>query len=529
MLTRNNKQTNSTKIVLAATAGFFVLLLTACATPLMPHNEPASFAMPVATNNASWDPLLNNLPDDKSDQQGGSWFSILNTGQESLYRRLAQIDTATQSIDGQYFLWLEDAVGSLLFERLLMAAERGVRVRLLLDDSFLAGEDAALLAMDEHPNISVRIYNPFVVRQDSMTKRYIENLNAFSRTNHRMHNKLMIADSTTAIVGGRNIADEYFGFGKELNFRDFDVVTTGAAVPELSKGFDVFWNSGWAFPVPEVDHKYKHRDRQGTDFQLLRTDLRYRAAELDPWQSSVRAHPQNWSANWQALAPTMIAGKAHLVQDKPHFETQAPAQLASRIHQETLNTNEEVIAVTAYLVATEGMLETIRQQSEKGVSFRFLTNSLASNNHVAAHTAYRHHRRALLQAGAGLHEVRPDGAGRALYEGPGYHAEQVGLHGKILILDNDRVFIGTPNLDPRSFYLNTEMGLLIESPELNAQVRKAVQPNFSMSNSWRVQLSDEGSLSWHSDDGTLKRQPAGGFGRRIKDFFIGLFPIDSEM
>jgi putative cardiolipin synthase len=197
------------------------LIISSCAIPIKPHSEPPSYALRPAIQSSAWELFNDNLP---NNNQHSSWFSLLNTGQESLARRLALIDSAETAIDAQYFLWLEDAVGSLSFERLLAAADRGVRIRLLLDDSFLAGEDSVILALAEHPNMHVRIYNPFAIRSSSMTNRYIENMNDFSRTNHRMHNKLLIGDSTVAIIGGRNIADEYFGFGIERNFRDFDLL-----------------------------------------------------------------------------------------------------------------------------------------------------------------------------------------------------------------------------------------------------------------------------------------------------------------
>jgi phosphatidylserine/phosphatidylglycerophosphate/cardiolipin synthase-like enzyme len=406
-----------------------VLLLSACATPLKPQPQPESQAFPPGTETVAWESLRRNLPAPES----SSWFSIFDTGTEDLRWRLAMIDTARVSLDLQYFLWLEDAVGALLFERLLLAADRGVRVRLLVDDSFLSGEDPVVLALDVHPNVDVRIFNPYQLRSENMLVRYIDNLNDFGRTNHRMHNKLIVADTEVAIVGGRNIADEYFGFGAALNFRDFGVITTGAVVPVLASGFDSYWNSGWAFPVTAVDQQQDSTD----DLNELRQEL---------------------------LARDSI-----------------------------------------------------------------LTNSLASTNHVPAHAAFRHHRKQLIEAGAELHVFRPDGLDRAQYEAPGFMAEQFGLHGKVLIFDDDRVYIGTLNLDPRSMVLNTEMGLLIHSPAVNAAVREAFAPNFSLDNSWRVEHNEDGQLTWRSHDGVLTLQPAGGFWRRVADFFYGLFPIDSQM
>jgi len=499
-----------------------VLLLSACATPLKPHSQPESFFLPSDPASAAWEPLHSNLPADWVT----SWFDIQAIGPEALRWRLALIDTATTSIDAQYFIWKNDAVGSLLLERVLQAAERGVRVRLLVDDSFLSGEDEVMLAVDAHPNIEMRIFNPFQLRSSSMLARFIENLNDFERTNHRMHNKLLISDGEAAIVGGRNIADEYFGFDRELNFRTFDVLTTGKVLPEISAAFDVYWNSGWAFPITIVDHKQASEQ----DLVQLRVDLRANAAVMDAWLATSGTEPRNWPERWAELARTMLPGEATILQDDPHFEEGAPpVQAADHIRKIFSKTNEDVMSVSAYLIPSESLLQIVRELSDRGVRIRALTNSLASNNHIAAHTAYRHRRKQILEAGVELYELRPDAAERAQFEAPGITARHVGLHAKILILDKRLVFVGTINTDPRSMILNTEVSLMIDSPELAAGILAAFAADFSPDNSWRVELNEAGELIWRSGDDVLTHQPAGGIGRRLADFFYGLFPVDSQM
>ncbi len=498
-----------------------VLLLSACATPLKQQQQLESRAFPPGTETVAWESLRRNLPDLES----SSWFSIFDTGSEDLRLRLAMIDTARVSLDLQYFLWLEDAVGALLFERILLAADRGVRVRLLVDDSFLSGEDPVVLALDVHPNVEVRIFNPYQLRSNNMLVRFIDNLNDFERTNHRMHNKLIVADTEVAIVGGRNIADEYFGFGTALNFRDFGVITTGAVVPELAGGFDKYWNSGWAFPVTVVDQQQDNAD----DLNDLRQELLAKDSILDAWQVDAAAGLHDWSNEWAVLASSMLPGEAEMLQDKPHFEGAPPELVAHRVRDAIHQSEDEILGISAYLIPTSSLVETIRERNEQGIRIRLLTNSLASTNHVPAHVAYRHHRKQLIEAGAELYVFRPDGLDRAQYEAPGFTAEQFGLHGKVLIFDDDRVYIGTLNLDPRSMVLNTEIGLLIHSPAVNAAVREAFAPNFSLDNSWRVEHNEDGELIWRSHDGVLTLQPAGGFWRRVADFFYGLFPIDSQM
>ena len=225
----------------------------------------------------------------------------------------------------------------------------------------------------------------------------------------------------------------------------------------------------------------------------------------------------------------MIEGQATLLLDKPHFEEKLPTQVSEKLLQTFRGSEGEIIAISAYLIMTDELLNSIQFAINKGVKVSFLTNSLASTNHIAAHSAYRHHRKALLETGAKLFTVRLDAENRLEHEPPGFVAEHFGLHGKVVILDDDHVFIGTLNLDPSSMFLNTEMGLLIESPELNAAVRTAFLSDFSPQSSWKLELEENGEISWTSSDKILTQQPANNIGQRIMDFIFGLFPIDSEM
>ena len=498
------------------------ILLAGCATPLKPEPQPESFALTPDTPGVAWAPLLDNLPGSRD----LSWFDIQDVGPEALRWRLAMLDTATTTIDAQYFIWKQDAVGSLLMERLLRAADRGVRVRLLVDDSFLSGEDEMMLEVDAHPNVDMRIFNPFQVRSSSMSYRYLENLNDYSRTNHRMHNKLLIADGQVAIAGGRNIASEYFGFNKAENFRDFDVLTTGKVLPEISASFDDYWNSGWAYPVTIVDH----RSANVSELASLRKRLRLDASVLDDWQATVDTDPQTLPARWTTLAGTLLPGKARILEDNPHFEGESlPVQAAHHISRLFSTTNKEAMSISAYLIPSDELLQMAQVLTDRGVRIRALTNSLASNNHVPAHTAYRHRRKQIIEAGVDLHELRPDPTERDHFEAPGFRAEIVRLHAKILILDRRLVFVGTINTDPRSMVLNTEVSLMIDSPELARGILAAFAPDFLPENSWQVTLNEQGELQWQSGNEVLKMQPAGSVWQRMGDAFFGLLPIDTQM
>lgn len=226
----------------------------------------------------------------------------------------------------------------------------------------------------------------------------------------------------------------------------------------------------------------------------------------------------------------MLSGKAKIHQDYPDILGDVPPrQAAEHVLELFALTEADVVSISAYLIPPDSVLHTASKLSERGVQIRALTNSLASNNHVAAHTAYRHRREQILDAGVTLHELRPHAAERARFEAPGFTAEYIGLYAKILVLDRRLVFVGTLNADPRSIVLNTEVSLMIDSQELAEAVLDAFSIDFTPQNSWRVVRTENGKLTWHSSDGVLDRQPAGSVWRRIGDFFYGLLPIDDQM
>lgn len=495
-------------------------MLTGCATPLQQQHQIESFANPAAS--AGWSSLENNL----LDAVNTSWFDPQASGPYALRWRLAMIDTAQVSIDAQYFLWKEDAVGSLLLDRLIQAADRGVRVRLLVDDSFLPGEDSMMLAVDAHPNLEMRVFNPFHKRSGHMLVRFVENLNDYSRINHRMHNKLLIADGKVAIVGGRNIADEYFGFNKAMNFRDFDLMVAGKIIPDISISFDSYWNSGWAFPISQVN-KLTY---SSIELAELRTELRANASVLKKWLHPGSLDTRDWSSEWTAVATDMIPGNAVLLQDDPGISANnSPKQAADQIVKKLRQAQQEVLSLSPYLIPSAKMITIVDELTNRGVKIRVLTNSLASNNHVAAHSAYRKHRRQILEAGVELHELRPDARVRSQFEAQGFSAEYIGLHAKLLVLDKQLVFVGTINADPRSMRLNTEVSLVIDSPLLADVVTQLFSTDFERENSWQLSLDEGGKINWRSSEGLLKRQPANNTWDRIGDFFYGVLPIEDQL
>ena len=490
-------------------------LFAAGCTSLQPVDLPPEYT-PAPADARLWETLAEERPED--------WYALLNDGPGALDWRLRAIDSATESIDLQTFLWSVDTVGALVLDHLVAAAERGVIVKLLVDDSFLLGKDDILLELAHHPNIEYRIFNPYKRRSNNVVARQALNLAEFHRLDHRMHNKAMIVDNRIAIVGGRNLADEYFGLHAVANFRDLEVMVGGPLVLEITAEFDSYWNDHWSVPIESLSH------------------VSHTAADLDAArtvrEANTHIHDEESDAErleeWRALTRNAVDGEATLFVDEPPEEnpaeaSEAPVQVANALMDVLDAATEEVLIVSAYLIPTPELEGAVERAVDRGVRIRMLTNSIRSNNHLTAHSAYRNHIRELLDNGAELHEVRIDATDRHIYMLSPIEEKQLALHAKALVIDNDKVFIGSANLDPRSLRINTEMGLLIESEALNAEVRKAVAPDFSQTNAWQLEIDEEGRVVWVSHDVTLTEQPAASMLQRIEDWFFSHLPLEDEL
>ena len=506
---------HSLKKKIRRSALVFAGLLAAGCTSLQPVDLPPEYtAAPADTR--LWETLADERP--------GDWYALLNDGLGALDWRLRAIDSATESVDLQTFLWSVDTVGSLVLDHLVAAAERGVAVRLLVDDSFLLGKDDILLELAYHPNIEYRIYNPYKRRSNNVVTRQALNLAEFHRLDHRMHNKAMIVDNRVAIVGGRNLADEYFGLHAVANFRDLEVMVGGPIALEITAEFDSYWNDHWSVPIESLSHV----THTAADLDAARA-VRVANLHIHAEQSDTERLEE-----WRALTSTAVDGEATLFADDPPEENpaearEAPVQVANALMEILDAATEEVLIVSAYLIPTPELEGAVERAIGRGVRIRMLTNSIRSNNHLTAHSAYRNHIRALLDNGAELHEVRIDASDRDIYMLSPIEEKQLALHAKALVIDFDKVFIGSANLDPRSLRINTEMGLLIESEALNAEVRKAVTPDFSQTNAWLLELDEDGRVIWVSHDATLTEQPAASMLQRIEDWFFSHLPIEDEL
>ncbi len=492
--------------------GVFALLLVlaGCATVEPERDRPIEQALAPAPLEA-W-PGLAPLQD-------ADHMAVLNLGREALQWRLRALRGATRSIDLQTFIWKDDGTGLALVREAVAAADRGVRVRVLLDDSFLAHADPMLRALAKHPFIQYRVYNPVARRDGNAVMRELENLTDFQRINHRMHNKLLVVDGRLAIVGGRNQADEYFGYQDGHNFRDFEMMITGPFIAQLSAAFDLYWNDPWSIPI-----------------QHLAEDEGVSLEEVEAWLAGQALRHKDGldtsPADWSGLFEDGFNGGLQLLVDAPADvdpALEAPVQLAQDLLNRIDAVERDLILVSAYFIPTPALTEAIRRAVERGVRVRILTNSLGANNHVSAHAAYTHHRPELLHAGAELYELRPDADTRELYADAAKVQSLLGLHAKGMVMDDCCLFVGSANLDPRSLRLNTEMGVLVDSPAVNARVRHLLEVDMLPSNAWRVELDPEGEVVWVGPEGIQRHTPDASFFLRAESWFFGLLPIEGQM
>ena len=422
---------------------------------------------------------------------------------------------AERSLDVQYYIWHADTSGGLLAHELWQAAERGVRVRLLLDDNNTRGADEAIAALDAHPNIEVRLFNPYANRGFRLGELATD----FARLNRRMHNKSFTADNQAAIVGGRNVGDEYFGADSPVEFADLDVLAVGAVVPEVSAAFDAYWNSESAYPAASLI------DQAGQLRPLERIEEQPGAAR---YLQAVRATP---------LVQMLLSGSlplewaaARVVQDDPakvrHPPEKTELHLLPRLEKAMGKPLRELDLVSPYFVPTKDGAAALTALAESGVRVRVLTNSLAATDVSPVHAGYAKYREELLRAGVRLFELKPNVEDvKTKDKGRGAGNSDASLHAKTFGVDRSRIFVGSFNFDPRSARLNTEMGIVVESQTLASRLSEALDRD--MANvAYEVRLSSDGSLEWVERDVRHTSEPGAGVLKRLWIGFLSILPIE---
>lgn len=475
-------------------------------------------------------PLLAEHP-------GKSGFLPLSNGLDAFVARLALADTAERTLDVQYYLFHDDATGRLFAAYLLQAADRGVRVRLLLDDMDTGGRDAGLVAIAHHPNIDIRLFNPF----PSRTMRFVNFVLHFGTVTRRMHNKSFTADNLVTIVGGRNIGDEYFDAAEGANFGDMDVLAVGPVVREVSTAFDRYWNSDLAFPVGALD--------VDPDPAFVARAREHLAREIHALPSTAYGRRLQESALTKRLEAgelDLFWATSRVLYDLPEKVRTDPEDRSNHLGPELgdllTSVEKDLILISPYFVPGKEGTALLRTLVERGRRVTVLTNSLAATDVPAVHAGYARYRRSLLEGGVELYEMRPT-VHTGLANESRFGESQASLHAKTLVFDQESVLVGSMNLDPRSNLLNTEMGILIESPalaQLVAQWRESGLPEVA----WRVELEEveaeqapvvtERRLVWIGQENgqvvrRYDREPDAGLWGRFQALLFRLLPVERQL
>jgi putative cardiolipin synthase len=456
---------------------------------------------------------------------GQSGFRLVSHSREAFTMRVGLADVAERSLDLQYYIWEEDATGRILAMKLVDAADRGVRVRVLLDDNNFEGRDPLLAALDSHAAIEIRVFNPFANRG----LHAMDFVTSFGRVNRRMHNKLMIADGAVAVIGGRNIGDHYFGVNTDANFRDLDLAMTGPVVQDASRSFDAYWNSQWAFPIGEL-HKETPTAEQGAQ---LAAETRRQLAER-PYPYSIDRDVERLLAEVDKVRDRLIWASGRLVGDDPQrLESAGEGQVIGQLVNWLNGAGHELLIESAYFVPRDAGVRCLADSVRRGVKVRVMTNSLASNDVAAAHSGYEKYRKDLLRAGVQLFELRPD-AGQVRQEWAIAGGRSIAaLHTKALVVDRRSTFIGSFNLDPRSAYINTEIGLIVDSEELARQVAEFMDGGVVPGNAYHVTIDERGRVLWTTEvDGVTAQfedEPNTTAWKRFTADFMRALPIDSQL
>jgi putative cardiolipin synthase len=437
---------------------------------------------------------------------------------------------AEHTLDLQYYLWKGDITGGLLLYRAIQAADRGVKVRILIDDIYHSGRDHVYAEIDAHPNIQVRVFNPMGNRGIGRQPNYLVNK---GKLNHRMHNKIFLVDNAVAILGGRNIGDDYFGIDPKLNFEDLDVLAVGPVAQEAGRAYDLYWNSPAAVPVDVLFEE----PVDITDMDVLRTELE------EGLQEAIGSIPYQVPASWEeiethleALAADLVWARSEIVVDPlDRFDGDTESAFVALGRELSAGMENDIVIQTAYLIPTEEGIENIRKLTDRGIRVRAMTNSLMSNNHISVHAHYMKHRKALIRAGVELYELRADNELLEHYKETDSRIadSHAGLHTKAFVVDGRISMIGSYNMDPRSRIWNSEIGLLVHSQEFGQIVLDEMNEEFESANAYRLYLNEKDKVRWsiENDQSTRvwKHDPDSPFWRRMLARMIRLIPIENEL
>ncbi|MDH3330169.1 MAG: phospholipase D family protein [Desulfobulbaceae bacterium] len=513
-------------------AAFFILFLAGgCA--VLPENINRSYSE--AFTDTDTTALGKVVNENSAVHPGKSGFVLLGNGLDAYVARAVLAEVAERSIDVQYYLYHNDLVGLLFSYKLLQAADRGVRVRLLVDDIGTAGRDLGIATLASHPNIEIRLFNPF----SRFSLRGLQYLIRFGSVTRRMHNKSFTVDNQVTIVGGRNIGNEYFEADPDLVFGDLDVLAVGPVVREVSISFDKYWNSELAYPIATMKGKEISIDNLDT----LRPDWQQFVEEQEnsEYAAALRNSEFAQMLRQRRLNEKFSWGEAKAVYDQPE-KISNPAEalelhLANQLAPYIKDLSSELIILSAYFVPGREGVEFLKKLRKKGIRVRILTNSLASTDVTVVHAGYGKYRREMLRADIELYELNKKITREERKEKKGTGgSSKASLHAKAFILDRENLFIGSFNFDPRSFDQNTEIGIIFNSPELGRLMGEQFDAQIN-NKAFKLELHEDEDgvefIRWVTrENGQEKmyvRDPHTSFWRRFLVGLASLLPIESQL
>lgn len=513
-----------------------IFVVTGCQSTRAAEEHPqiASYALPQTEKTS----MGEALQADVRAHPGASGIRILDSGSESYALRLGLIRAAEKTLDLQYYSMHDDTTANLLLEAIVRAAQRGVRIRFLIDSINIAEVAETMSILDEFKNVEIRVFNPFSTRDDGIFARLMKATVNLEEFNRRMHNKALISDNQMAIIGGRNLGDEYFEENTDVTFKDIDVLSAGPVTAAISASFDNYWNDKNAVPIGQL----KKPKRDMAKIKNIRSEL---AAHWEEVRATEKGRKLLDSKLFEYIKDANIAmtwAPAELLVDSPRKidkeETgAADSKPLMRLDKLLERAEKDFIAISPYFVPREDGVEWLAGIVKRGVRVRVITNSLASTDVVAVHTGYRDYRKAVVESGIELYEMKATGGERPPQRLLGRSAPaQASLHAKVYVIDSREVMVGSFNLDPRSIELNTEIALVIHSPEIAAQIEKMFDEVTDPDISYRLSLQKTATgeeLVWKGRDKgkdvTYTSEPHPGFWRTVQVNLMDLLPIEDAL
>lgn len=519
------------RMLLCVLAAFCGTLLTACDSTAARDAYPQipSYAISQKEKTRLGDSLAATV----RKHPGKSGFSVLTTGSDSFSMRMALIQEAEKTLDLQYYSMHDDTTANLLLEAVVRAAQRGVRIRFLIDNIGVDEVEETLAVLDGFRNVEIRVFNPLVTRDHGLISRITRVFTDLDDYNRRMHNKALISDNQLAIIGGRNLGDEYFEENTDVTFRDIDLLTAGPITARISASFDRFWNSPEAYPIGQL---LKPRDYH-EDGIRIRRELATHWRKVDATPKGHKLLETNLSQRLKNRELELIWARGDLAVDEPQkINKEASASHSKpmmRLDSLLERAEHDFLAVSPYFVPRKEGVEWLAGMMDRGLKIRVLTNSLASTDVVAVHGGYAPYREELLRRGLVLYELKPIGGERPRQRLIGSSAPaHASLHAKIYIIDGREVMIGSFNLDPRSIELNTELAITIHSPQIAQKMTRMFDDVASPENSYELKLENS-KLVWitreKGKEVRYSNDPEAGIGRRVQSGLLSLLPLEDHL